>query len=288
MEHTECSYANCGNAVFSRGICRKHYEQERLATASPCSFSECKNRSYRGDLCAKHYRESLELAMPICSVSGCTNHQRTLKSGLCNKHLFRYSRHGSIEQPRNKDWGARETHPLYSTYHWQHRKPNGMCQEWSDNFWQFVEAVSPKPDGHTLRKHNQKQPIGPGNWYWKESMPSQDRAKWQKAWRERNPEKVKNIDLRKRFGITLEQYRAMSDAQNHKCAICQCHETAVDTNGAEQFMAVDHCHPTGRIRGLLCSSCNKALGGFKDSPGLLRAAAEYVEKYSCPSLSEGV
>ena len=282
MGYTECSHANCGNPVFARETCRKHYEQERLATASPCSFFGCQNTSYRGVLCSKHYREEQLKKRPICMVSGCNNHQKTLTSGLCEKHLFRYSRHGTVEQPRNTDWGAKETHPLYQVYHWQRRKPNGMCQEWADNFWAFVEAVSPKPDGHTLRKHDLSQPIAPNNWHWKESTPSKDKAKWQRAWRERNPDKVKDMDLRKHFGITLEQYRQMSTAQKHKCAICDSHETAVDAKGAERFMAVDHCHKTGKIRALLCSACNKALGGFKDDPNLLIKAAKYIKKYLAP------
>ena len=281
MGYTECSHASCGNLVFSRGICRKHYEQERLATASPCSILGCQKHAYRGVLCSTHYRAEQLKNHPLCTVFGCTNHQKTLTSGLCEKHLFRHSRHGSIEQPRNTDWGAKETHPLYQAYHWQRRKPEGMCQEWSDDFWKFVKAVSPKPDGHTLRKHNLKKPMAPDNWYWKESTPSKDKAKWQRAWRERNPNKVKNMELRKRFGITLEQYRQMSEKQNHKCAICDNHETAVDSKGSERFMAVDHCHKTGKIRALLCSSCNKALGSFRDDPNLLWKAAEYITKHAC-------
>ena len=279
MEYTECSYASCGNPVFARGICRKHYEQERLETAAPCSFVGCQNKAYRGDLCDKHYREKQTKLRPICIVPGCTNHQKTLKSGLCQKHLFRYTRHGTIEQPRNKDWGARETHPLYQSYHWHRRKIEGMCQEWTDDFWSFVDAVSPRPDGHTLRKKDAKKPIGPGNWYWKESIPSKNAAIYQKVWREKNPEKVKNAELKKHFGITLDDYRRMSEVQDHKCAICNEPETAVDAKGAERFMAVDHCHKTGKIRKLLCAACNKALGGFKDDPDLLRKAAKYIEQH---------
>lgn len=279
MEYIECSHANCGNPVFARGICRKHYEQERLATAAPCSISGCKNKAFRGNLCAEHYRAKQKSAKPICTVAGCTNHQKTLKSGLCEKHLFRYSRHGTVEQPRNKDWGARETHPLYQAYHWQRRKPNGMCKEWADDFWLFVGAVSPKPDGHTLRKYFPQEPIGPDNWYWKESTPSKDAAKWQKAWRERNPDKVKNTELKKMYGITLEDYRRMSEEQKHTCAICGCKETAIDAKGSERFMPVDHCHKTGKVRALLCSHCNRSLGGFKDDPDLLRKAAAYIESF---------
>lgn len=279
MGYTECSHANCGNPVFSRGICRKHYEQERLETASPCSFVGCTNKAYRGDLCSAHYQEKQKLSKPLCTVAGCTEHQKTLKSGLCEKHLFRYSRHGTVEQPRNKDWGARETHPLYQSYHWHRRKIDGMCQEWKDDFWLFVAAVEPRPDGHTLRRHNNDKPIGPSNWYWKESTPSKDASAWQKAYRERHPDKVKSAELKKHFGITLADYQQMSKKQKHCCAICGERETAVDAKGAERFMPVDHCHKTGKIRALLCSACNKALGGFRDDPKLLKKAAKYIEKH---------
>jgi hypothetical protein len=250
-----------------------------LETAVPCSFIDCQNKSYRGDLCTTHYREKQKASKPICTVAGCTEHQKTLKSGLCQKHFFRYSRHGTIEQPRNKDWGARETHPLYQSYHWHKRKIDGMCQEWMNDFWLFVSTVNPRPDGHTLRRYSNNKPIGPSNWYWKESTPSKDSAAWQRAWRNKNPEKVKNSALKKSYGITLEDYQKMSEKQNHSCAICEEKETAVDAKGAERFMPVDHCHKTGKIRALLCSSCNKALGGFKDNPDLLRKAAKYIEKH---------
>lgn len=280
MEYVECSEVGCGNPVFARGICRKHYEQERLATAAPCSFSGCQNKSYRGDLCAEHYRAKQKSSRPTCTVPGCTDPQKTLKSGLCERHLFRFSRHGTVEQPRQADWGARESHPLYQSYHWHRRKPDGMCKEWSDDFWLFVGTVGSKPDGHTLRKTNQTKPIGPGNWYWKESTPSKDAAAWQRAYRARHPERVKNTDLKKLYGITLQDYQLMAEAQNHRCAICGELETGVDKHGVPRRMPVDHCHATGKIRELLCSACNKALGGFRDRPDLLRKAAEYIEKHA--------
>lgn len=279
MEYVECSEFGCGNPVFARGICRKHYEKERLATAAPCSFLGCENKAYRGDLCSEHYRAKQKASRPKCIIIGCYEPQKTLKSGLCERHLFRFSRHGTVEQPRNKDWGARESHPLYQSYHWHRRKPHGMCDEWANDFWVFVEAVGTKPDGHTLRKVNAKQPLGPGNWHWKESISSKDAAAWQKAWRKANPEKVKNTDLKKLYGITLQDYQRMAESQAHRCAICGEYETAVDKQGIPRSMPVDHCHATGKIRELLCSACNKALGGFRDSPSLLRKAAEYIEKH---------
>ena len=65
----------------------------------------------------------------------------------------------------------------------------------------------------------------------------------------------------------------MLSAQDSKCKICL---TQLDygRNGLQ----VDHDHVTGKVRGLLCASCNLALGGFKDDPKLLKAATEYLEE----------
>ena len=63
-----------------------------------------------------------------------------------------------------------------------------------------------------------------------------------------------------------DRFREMLDDQGGKCAIC---ETQCAT---ERELAVDHCHKTGKIRGLLCMRCNTALGAFKDDPLLLERA----------------
>lgn len=64
----------------------------------------------------------------------------------------------------------------------------------------------------------------------------------------------------------------MLEMQGGVCAICG----GKDKNFR---LAVDHCHQTGKIRGLLCSACNKAIGGFKDSPMLLIKAMRYLHKH---------
>jgi hypothetical protein len=72
------------------------------------------------------------------------------------------------------------------------------------------------------------------------------------------------------YSIPPEQYRDMLLAQDHKCAICR----LPCTTGRR--LAVDHCHTTGRIRGLLCRACNQGLGQFKDDVALLNAAVAYL------------
>lgn len=76
--------------------------------------------------------------------------------------------------------------------------------------------------------------------------------------------------LKREYGLTLEQFNAMLLKQGGWCAIC--HSNIKDQPN------VDHCHNTGRVRGLLCKSCNFMLGLASDSPAILRAAAKYLTK----------
>lgn len=75
----------------------------------------------------------------------------------------------------------------------------------------------------------------------------------------------------RKYGLTPDDYVELSKSQNDRCAICGC------TRGKRAF-AIDHCHSSGRVRGLLCSKCNTGIGLFRDNPDLLRAAIDYLER----------
>lgn len=81
--------------------------------------------------------------------------------------------------------------------------------------------------------------------------------------------------LRDLYGITIEDYERMFTEQAGRCAICGTHDFGA--KHAKHF-PVDHCHTTGRVRGLLCHSCNLGLGQFKDDPARLVSAIEYLKK----------
>ena len=81
--------------------------------------------------------------------------------------------------------------------------------------------------------------------------------------------------MKRKYGITFDQYNQMLAAQGGVCAICG--EACI----TGKRLAVDHCHTTGAVRALLCSNCNTGLGKFRDNPDLLRAAALYLEKHAC-------
>lgn len=96
-----------------------------------------------------------------------------------------------------------------------------------------------------------------------------------KAWREANPDKCRCSDLRKNYGITLEEYNQRLAEQDYSCKICNTTEP-----GHRGTFHVDHNHITGAIRGLLCHRCNTGIGLLQDSPTLLLSAHRYL-------LSEG-
>jgi hypothetical protein len=93
-----------------------------------------------------------------------------------------------------------------------------------------------------------------------------------RRWKEKNPDKVKSAALMSDYGINLDQYRLMLTLQNNCCAICKVHKDTF-TNA----LHVDHNHITGKVRGLLCLSCNRALGLLKDNKDLFLSAANYLE-----------
>lgn len=97
----------------------------------------------------------------------------------------------------------------------------------------------------------------------------------------RTPAGQKEYKLKLKYGITQDQYDQMLKDQNGTCAICGQPETIVDTKTNKIInLAVDHCHTTGKIRGLLCSTCNHMLGNAKENPQTLLAAIEYLDNYS--------
>jgi hypothetical protein len=102
-----------------------------------------------------------------------------------------------------------------------------------------------------------------------------------RSWVEDNPDKVEEYrekdswTLAKRCarrGITPEQLVETYEKQNKCCAICECKIDLSDS-------AIDHNHNTGEFRGVLCKQCNRALGMFKDSSQILKAAITYLDNH---------
>lgn len=101
-------------------------------------------------------------------------------------------------------------------------------------------------------------------------------SKARQQWHRRNPERAKasgrNRHIKSVYGITTEDYNLILSKQNNVCAICSKEETAK----GKFKLAIDHCHETNSIRGLLCNKCNRALGLFGENPDVIQRAKDYV------------
>lgn len=89
--------------------------------------------------------------------------------------------------------------------------------------------------------------------------------------------RVRNKELKHKFGITKDEYDDLHKTQNGKCKICDQKETTPGRNGKLRPLAVDHCHSTGVVRGLLCAKCNTGLGLLNESVFILEKAIEYLK-----------
>lgn len=102
---------------------------------------------------------------------------------------------------------------------------------------------------------------------------------YMREYNKRNRSKTRSRHLQNRYGITLEEFNAMFAEQDGLCAVCRKPETAkwMGTDRTRP-LSVDHCHETGKVRGLLCHSCNRILGLLNDDPDRLRRALAYLEE----------
>jgi len=100
-----------------------------------------------------------------------------------------------------------------------------------------------------------------------------DKARVRKR-HEANPERTRNNDLKRNYGITLKEHQEMYDNQNGVCAICK-----KSGDGKWKKLCVDHDHKTGKVRQLLCRRCNMILGQAYDDSGLLADMITYLNRH---------
>jgi hypothetical protein len=160
-----------------------------------------------------------------------------------------------------------------------------ICESWKD-FATFVKDAGSKPEGaYALKRIDTSGVFEASNVRWAVRVAGQDKLKdnaaqmreWSAKKREANPDYYRNYDLLKKYGITFADYSQMLTAQDGVCAICGNPETRVDKRlNRVSSLAVDHCHTTGKVRGLLCHACNAALGHVSDSVETLERAIAYL------------
>ena len=103
---------------------------------------------------------------------------------------------------------------------------------------------------------------------YREKYPEKSRES-SRRWAAKNVERVKRRTRFRKYGLTEERFRAMREEQGYKCAICRNPLT-------QKNLCIDHNHETGKVRGLLCKSCNQYLGRIREQAVLLRTAIDYL------------
>ena len=104
------------------------------------------------------------------------------------------------------------------------------------------------------------------------------RDKWSNAnSKEKNALINRRSKLKRKYGISLDDYDLLLKKQNGCCAICKTNKPNGKSGQFGPVFHVDHCHVNGNIRGLLCHSCNVALGCFKDNIETILMAVKYLE-----------
>jgi hypothetical protein len=109
---------------------------------------------------------------------------------------------------------------------------------------------------------------------------------YRKKWNHSHPENIKKsrnnfyknntrfLSLKKLYDISITDYNKMFEEQNGCCQICNKHQSKF-----KRSLSVDHCHITGKVRGLLCGPCNTAIGMLKDDTKIIESALNYLNKY---------
>lgn len=226
-----------------------------------------------------------------CSIHNCT--KPSISKGLCDTHRKRVARHGTSEQTRPADWGAKEKHPKYKSWCSLRRYHRDAIPEtWASDFWNFVADTPEKPEGRvSIQRADPSVPWSADNFYWREPIVSEVKRaqtaeymrEYARRMREANPSYHKSIQLKRLYGIGIDRYNEMLAEQNGCCAICAKPE-ANEIRGKVVSLAVDHDHKTGAVRALLCSACNTALGLINDDLGLLDKAKAYLQTHLAQDL----
>lgn len=124
--------------------------------------------------------------------------------------------------------------------------------------------------GHDLTKHGKR--IGKKQEVYCRACRRDANKRWHLKKYAEDPQWQIRKHLRLNYGITPEHKQLMLLKQNNSCAICK------NTDFGMKGPVIDHCHKTGKIRGILCQKCNRALGLFNDNITALSNAIEYLQK----------
>lgn len=171
----------------------------------------------------------------------------------------------------------KRNHYLYSSWYWMNKQQQRHTVDpaWVD-FFQYVADVGERPSkNHRLHKLDSSLGYVKGNVVWREQLNTNPTFTTHAAsWNARNTAKIREHKLKTRYNISQLEYNNLLQKQKNSCAIC-----GKVGNGNKAF-AVDHDHTTGKVRGLLCDSCNLGLGKLGDNIQSIEQTLEYLKGFS--------
>lgn len=154
-----------------------------------------------------------------------------------------------------------------------------VCTLELDKVWRHSDrGRQSKRKAHVVYLSNPRAKVNYKNYQFKYSKSDNGRNADSK-WKKNNFTKMRERSLKIKYNMTLDDYDKLFKNQNEVCDICKNPEGSFDRKGKLRLLAVDHCHKTGKVRGLLCFGCNASLGKFKDSTEILQNAIDYLKKH---------
>ena len=279
-----CSVNECDREAKALGYCPKHYERFKRhgdtaerprRVRESCKVEDCDRKASGLGFCKLHYVRFKKTGSTagkarepkVCTVEGCGKKHTGL--GFCDTHRSRFHQYGT---PTPEGVKFPSGHGEFLS--------DGITKTCSTCYIERPVAEfskqSIRPDGLNITCKlcmKTRQEIR-----YKDPKKRQRILDAGARWRERNPDADADKTLRRKYGITLAQYDELFEAQGGVCALCKKGETTKRRKKGEgrERLAVDHCHDTGRVRGLLCFKCNTAIGSLGDTEEDAQRVVDYL------------
>jgi len=281
-----CSVNECDREAKALGYCPKHYERFKRhgdtaerprRVRESCKVEDCDRKASGLGFCNLHYVRFKKTGSTagkarepkVCTVEGCGKKHTGL--GFCDTHRSRFHKYGT---PTPEGVKFPSAHGEYLS--------DGITKTCSTCFVEKPVAEfskqSVRPDGLNVTcklclkaRHDIR---------YKDPVKRQRIRDAGARWRKRNPDADAEKRLKRVFGITLAEYNELFEAQGGVCALCKKSESTKRMKKGEgrERLAVDHCHDTGRVRGLLCFKCNTAIGALGDTEEAAQNVVDYLKK----------
>ena len=160
-----------------------------------------------------------------------------------------------------------KNHSRFKEYYQEHKEKEKIRH-------QKYYKENKEKESARIRKYNQehkeKSSVRQKRYY---EIHKEERNAKARKYRQEHPGITRRWTLKYRYNLSLEQVDELLIKQDHKCLICENHLK-------EAQRCVDHDHKTGKVRGILCQSCNRILGACGDDPNLLNNAIAYLKNHS--------